>query len=76
MVSRGWPEDFGAGFVTQGAVLRIGRYIGETCNVKDGLVKVLPYECETALSDSSGGRGRRDLPPVATGQQKHGTSAV
>ena len=34
-------------------LVRIGRYIGETCNAKGGLVKVL---CEAALSDPSGGR--------------------
>ena len=34
-------------------LVRMSRYIGETCNAKDGLVKVL---CEAALSDPSGGR--------------------
>ena len=34
-------------------LVRIGRDIGETCNAKGGLVKVL---CEAALCDPSGGR--------------------
>ena len=51
--SGSWLQDFGACFVARekmawnafGSIsltlIRIGRYIGQTCNAKDGLVKVL-----------------------------------
>ena len=51
-------------------LVRIGRYIGETCDAEDGLVKVLLNVCETALSDSLGGeesdRRRSSFDPASS----------
>ena len=54
--------------------VRIGRYVGETCDAKDALVKVLLYVCETALSVSLGGEesGRRRSPFDPASSSHHG----
>ena len=48
------------GSISLTGLIRIRRYIGQTCNAKDGLVKVLLDVCERALFNSLGERGLTD----------------